>query len=79
MELPALTTGGQHGVIAQEWRLRQAGAKEGAPSSKKSLFLNSVGIGGTLFQKLLILVNHLYLGQLGYFGHVLEGMGPQGL
>jgi hypothetical protein len=35
--IPAFTTGGQQGVIAQDWRLRQAGAKEGTPSSKNSL------------------------------------------
>ena len=39
MRIPASTTGGQQGVIAQDRRLRRAGAKEGTPSSKKSLFL----------------------------------------
>jgi len=46
MKIPAFATGGQHGVIAQDRRLRRAGAKEGTPSSKKILFLIIAGIGG---------------------------------
>jgi len=65
--IPAFTTGGQQGEIAQDWRLRQAGAKEGAPSSRNSLssILAYICIGGTLFQK--ILINNYYL----YWGHSL--------
>ncbi len=63
MKLPAFATGGQQGVIAQDWRLRQAGAKEGAPSSRKSLFLIIACIGDVLFQKVLIFIYYLYLGQ----------------
>ena len=37
--IPASTNGGQQGVIAQDRRLRRAGAQEGAPSSKKLLIL----------------------------------------
>ena len=33
--IPAFAAGGQHGVIAQDRRLRRAGAKEGTPSSRK--------------------------------------------
>ena len=40
--IPACTTGGQHGVIAQDRRLRQAVAQEGMPSSRRSLpFMNA--------------------------------------
>jgi len=34
--IPAFTTGGQQGVIAEDRRLRRSGAKEGTPSSKSS-------------------------------------------
>jgi hypothetical protein len=53
---PASTTSGQHGVIAEDRRPRRAGAQEGAPSSRKSLFLFFTCIGDALFQKILILV-----------------------
>ena len=33
--MPAFTTGGQQGVIAEDRHPRRAGAQEGAPSSKK--------------------------------------------
>ncbi len=36
MNLPAFATGGQHGVIAQDRFPNRVGAKEGAPSSKRS-------------------------------------------
>ena len=40
--IPACTNGGQHGVIAEDWRPGQAVAQEGAPSSKRSLpFMNA--------------------------------------
>ena len=42
-------------MIAQDRRLRRAGAKEGAPSSKSSLFLIIITcIWGNLFQKVLL-------------------------
>ena len=53
--LTCLTNGGQQGVIAQDRRLRRAGAKEGAPSSKNSLSLFITCIGEAPIQKLYIL------------------------
>ena len=49
--LPACTTGGQQGVIAQDRRPRRAWAKEGTPSSKSSsfLFINNCLITGYPF------------------------------
>ncbi|NLG19383.1 MAG: hypothetical protein GX556_18840 [Fibrobacter sp.] len=58
--IPAFTTGGQQGVIAEDWRLRQAGAQEGTSSSKKSLLFFITCIGDTLFQKILTLLHYLY-------------------
>jgi len=46
MNLPAFATGGQQGVIAEDRRPRRAGAKEGTPSSRKSLSLFFNYIGG---------------------------------
>ena len=61
--MPASTTGGQQGVIAEDRRLRRAGAKEGAPSSKNSLSYFIACIGGTLFQRqIYISVYYLYRG-----------------
>ena len=62
--IPAFTTGGQHGVIAEDRFPNRAGAQEGTPSSKKSLslILANTCIRGPLFQKLLILTNYLYWG-----------------
>ncbi len=61
MAIPAFTTGGQHGVIAEDWRLRQAAAQEGAPSSKRtlSLFLLLLVLGmlGTAFFQKSLLFN----------------------
>jgi len=54
--MPAFTTGGQQGVIAEDRFPDRAGAQEGTPSSKKSLVLFFVYIGNALFQKIFILI-----------------------
>jgi len=54
--IPACTNGGQQGVIAQDWRLRQTEAKEGTPSSRNSLIFFITCIGTPSSQKIFFLM-----------------------
>ena len=73
--VPASTAGGQHGVIAEDRRLRRAEAQEGTPSSKIFLDWFPAFAGMTEFGCYSIYISNLFRTTV-YGRHAFEERHP---